>query len=235
MKYLIAVLCSALSVQFAAAGFAISFGTINLTESVGSNPSAAPGTTVNDSGFLGVTEFSTPAGPDRSFIGISAISVTAVQNSSPYGSIFSSLGSTITVYNDIRSGLGVVLPSITLTITQDAYSFSGVQNAFFTSYTATGTGSFTNTTVTHSATAGSSTLSTGAVSLSGGSASVSSRGSFVPGSSSIIQQFTITNLSPGQSITFSSFSSISTPVPATAFALLAGVPVLALARRRLFA
>jgi hypothetical protein len=244
MKYLIAVLCSALAVQFAPAAFTVTLAVSGGSPAsvpliVAGTPSATPGTTITPNlGLIGLDDGFGNESTVRLNNGVTTI--TAIENTSPYGSIYSALSSGFTLRNTNIGGLGVTASSVIVTIVQDAYSFSGVQNAFFTTYTATNTiGSSANTSVSFTSSAGSSTLSTGTASLASGSAFGLARGSFSGGGAnptSIVQQFTITNLNPGQTITFSNvLTTISTPVPATAFALLAGVPVLALARRRLFA
>ena len=135
------------------------------------------------------------------------------------------------------------------TITQNAYTFSGLENQL-SSLIRVGntTGSFSGTTVDYTVTAtdGTNTTTISAptfvLAASGIASNASGYGPISPlllGTGSITQTFTITNLQVGQHISFDPASaSVSTPLPATA--LMAGLafPLLGLAgaaRRRLFA
>jgi hypothetical protein len=181
--------------------------------------------------------------------------ITSTQVGSPFGSVSSSLATVFTLSNDASTvsgqALGVVVPTVVITITQDAYSFSNLQNAItstsnvfistnvppiFGGTTVSFVTTVSNNVNTTTINGGSKILNAnGAASSFSGSSNVNGA---IAGTGFITQTFTITNLQIGQHITFSNVNSVVTPLPATA--LMAGLafPLLGLAgaaRRRLFA
>ena len=187
--------------------------------------------------------------PSSGFATEQALLITSSQTGFGSGTINNALVSLFTLTNDHFTATGVVIPTVTITIKQDAYTFSGLENQLSSLITVGNTtGSFSGTTVAYTVTAtngvNTSTISapTFTLAASGLASNASGYGPISPlltGTGSITQTFTITNLQIGQHISFNPASaSVSTPLPATA--LMAGLafPLLGLAgaaRRRLFA
>jgi hypothetical protein len=255
MKYLIAVLCSVIAVQFAPAAYVIRVTTplatlnsvpenIGLSSAGGANSTATSPFTI-DPGFGDTLSRASlgPVGGSNATLGTngSSVSLSSTQQQALVGSslltTFSSLNSAFTLTTTVSFPAGYVFPFITITITQDAYTFSSLQNQVSTSFTVLS--NQTGSTVTHTASAGSSSITLSNLSVGTSASTYGGYGSFAGGGAnptSIVQTFTLFNVKADQSFTFTNaFTSISTPLPATALALIAGLPVLALARRRLFA
>lgn len=212
------------------------------TQILMNNPGGANSSTTSITDFPESNSVFVPAsGSPRSALEIESPNLISTQTPSPYGSILSSLTTNFDIANLAFAGGGVNIGTVTVTIYQDAYAFSGVQNNFSTNFTVSTDLSGVslvpvdwNQTITQTAFAGSSTVNGGTVGFSafgpttGGS---SNRGAFNSGGAnptSIVHQFTITNFLAGQTLSFSSNSTVGTPLPATAIGMLAGLPLLGL-------
>lgn len=167
------------------------------------------------------------------------LTVSGVTISAADSIVYDSLTSTFTITNAQRAGAfptGITLPEIFVTVVQNAFTFGPLQNELNSSFTVTSTyaGSSTEETrITQTAFAGSSSLTLGTVSSTAGNFSATRSGytQFAPGGAnptSIVQVFRIENFRLGQALTFNSTSAVSTPLPATAIGMLAGLPLLGL-------